>query len=271
MRPGRRTDGADVDRGTLAGVRALVTGASSGIGLAMAGALLERGARVAVAARPGDRLRVAVARLDRAGYDTMALPLDVRSEESVADAADTVLGRWGGLDVLVNNAGIGMRSVNPRFRTEPLPFYAVPPAGFRDLVDTNLTGYFLVARVFAPAMVQAGAGRIVNLSINRETMVRRGFVPYGPARAASEALSMIMAKDLAPSGVSVNVLLPGGATRTGMIPEDDVDVATPLLDPKIMSRPIAFLASPAAAGITGERIVAVEFDAWLSRRGLTFD
>ncbi len=271
MSAGRPAAGADVARGPLAGVRALITGASSGIGLAMAEALLERGARVALAARPSDRLRGAVARLGRAGYDSMALPLDVRSEESVAAAAATILGQWGGLDLLVNNAGIGMRSVNPRFRTEPMPFYAVPPAGFRDLVDTNLTGYFLVARAFAPAMVQAGAGRIVNVSINRETMVRRGFVPYGPARAASEALSMVMAKDLAPSGVSVNVLLPGGATRTGMIPEDDVDAPTPLLAPEVMSRPIAFLASAAATGITGERIVAVEFDAWLARRGLAFD
>lgn len=120
------------------------------------------------------------------------------------------LDAWGGVDVLVNNAGIGMRTVNPRFLTDPHPFYAVAPAGFRDVVDTKLVGCFLMAREVVPVMLRQGAGRIVNISMNADTMVRRGFAPYGPAGAGVEALSRVMAADLAGSPVMVNVLLPGG-------------------------------------------------------------
>src|SRR5204863_462387 len=81
----------------------------------------------------------------------------------------------------------------------------------------------------------AGGGRVVNISMNRETMVRAGFVPYGPAGAGVEALSRVMAADLAGSAVSVNVLLPGGATATGMVPDDVApEVRSRLLDPAIM-------------------------------------
>lgn len=69
--------------------------------------------------------------------------------------------------------------------------------GFRDLIETNLTGYFLVARGFSPLMIEQGNGRIINISMNHETMKRKGFVPYGPSRAATESLlSAIMAEDL---------------------------------------------------------------------------
>ena len=73
--------------------------------------------------------------------------------------------RLGGIDMLVNNAGIGMRTVNPRFMTAPQGFWAVTPEGFRDVIATNLTGYFLVAREVTPRMLAAGRGRIVNVSV----------------------------------------------------------------------------------------------------------
>ena len=120
---------------------------------------------------------------------------------------------WAVSTSLVNNAGLGMRSVNPRFLTDPQPFWDVAPDAFRDLAATNLTGYFLVARGVVPHFLAAGHGRIVNITMNTATMTRAGFVPYGPARAGAEALSRIMAADLAGTGVTVNQLLPGGATK----------------------------------------------------------
>ena len=113
--------------------------------------------------------------------------------------------------MLVNNAGIGMRTVNPRFMSEPQPFWEVTPAGFRDVMETKVVGCFLVARAVVPLMLRQGGGRVVNISMNEQTMVRRGFVPYGPAGAGVEALSRVMAADLAGSSVTVNILLPGGA------------------------------------------------------------
>jgi gluconate 5-dehydrogenase len=95
-------------------------------------------------------------------------------------------------------------------------------------------------------------------------MRRRGFVPYGPSRAGAESLSRIMEADLAGSGVSVNMLLPGGATATGMIPDElTPEVRERLLPASVMAAPILWLCSAAAEGVTGERIVAAEFDGWL--------
>jgi NAD(P)-dependent dehydrogenase (short-subunit alcohol dehydrogenase family) len=95
--------------------------------------------------------------------------------------------------------------------------------------------------------------------------VREGFCPYGPSRAGSESLSEVMCEDLRRYGVAVNILAPGGATDTGMIP-DDIDEAARgrLLRPEIMGPPAVFLASEEAAGLTGERIVARDFDRWLA-------
>jgi gluconate 5-dehydrogenase len=135
--------------------------------------------------------------------------------------------------------------------------------GFRDVVETNLVGYFLMAREMVPRMLAAGAGRVVNISVNQSTMQRAGFAPYGPSRAGSEALSRVMAGDLRGTGVAVNLLLPGGATRTGMVP-DDVEPGRPgILEPSIMGPPIVWLASEEAVSVHDERIVAVEFDSWL--------
>ena len=248
----------------LDGVRALVTGGTSGLGRAMAAALTGAGATVVVTGRSEERARAAAAEV---GGGAIGMAMDVRSVEAVASGVDAAWSRLGGIDLLVNNAGIGMRTVNPRFLDEPQPFWDVEPDGFRAVLDTKVTGCFLVARAVVPRMLRAGGGRVVNISMNRETMVRAGFVPYGPAGAGVEALSRVMAADLAGSPVTVNVLLPGGATATGMVPDDvGPDMRARLLAPDVMGPPIVWLASPAAAGVHDERIVATEFETWRAAR-----
>jgi len=242
--------------------RVLVTGGTSGLGLAMASALAAAGAIVALTGRSAARAASVAAELPGA----VGIELDVRDEASVARAVDQAWSLTGGLDMLVNNAGIGMRTVNPRFLTHPQSFWDVPPDGFRAVVETNLTGYFLVAREVTPRMLAAGGGRIVNISVNQSTMERAGFVPYGPSRAGSEALSRVMAADLRDTGVTVNLLLPGGATATGMVPAGDVPEGVRLLDAAVMGPAIVWLASDEAAGVHDERIVATEFDGWLRER-----
>jgi NAD(P)-dependent dehydrogenase (short-subunit alcohol dehydrogenase family) len=243
----------------LEGVRALVTGGTSGLGFAMSQALAEAGARVVLTGRTEERVQDAAAQI---GHDATGLVMDVRDEQSVSNGADRALATLGGIDVLVNNAGIGMRTVNPHFMTEPIGFWQVTPDGFRDLLVTNVVGYFLVARAVVPHMLQAGHGKIVNISVNETTTRRRGFTPYGPSRAATDSLSRIMAADLAGTGIDVNLLLPGGATRTGMVPDSiPPDTQMTWLDPAIMGPPIVWLASPASDGLTDQRIVATEFAA----------
>jgi gluconate 5-dehydrogenase len=251
----------------LDGTRALVTGATSGLGLAMAHALASAGARVAVTGRDAERVQQTA---DAVGGGAIGLRLDVRDEAAVGDVVGEAWSRLGGIDLLVNNAGIGMRTVNPEFLRKPQPFWDVTPDGFRAVVDTNVAGYFLVAREVVPRMLAAGGGRLVNITVNESTMTRRGFVPYGPSRAASEALSRVMAADLAGTSVTVNMLLPGGLTLSGMVPDEDVtdELRANALDPSVMGPPIVWLASPGADGVHDERIVAVEFNEWLAIRGL---
>jgi NAD(P)-dependent dehydrogenase (short-subunit alcohol dehydrogenase family) len=228
----------------------------------MASALAGSGATVALTGRSGERATAVAAELPGA----LGIELDVRDESSVDAAVDEAWSRLGGIDMLVNNAGIGMRTVNPDFMTRPQGFWEVPADGFRAVIETNLTGYFLVARAVTPRMLAAGAGRIVNISMNRPTMQRAGFVPYGPSRAGSEALSRIMAADLRDTGVTVNLLLPGGATATGMVPLEAVPEGLALLDASVMGPPVVWLASDAAAGVHDECIVAAEFEHWLRDR-----
>ncbi|WP_151087806.1 SDR family NAD(P)-dependent oxidoreductase [Hymenobacter baengnokdamensis] len=254
---------------TLTGRKALITGASRGLGLAMAEALAAAGASVVLTARHEASLNQALNQFRAAHLDAQALVLDVRDEASIAEAVAWVQAHWGGLDLLVNNAGIGMRTVNPDFLTTPQPFYEVSAAGFRDLIDTNLTGYFLVAKAFVPLFLAQGRGKIVNISMNHETMRRRGFIPYGPSRAGAESLSLIMAEDLRDAHIDVNMLLPGGATDTGMIPaaaKAEIAGRFELLSPAIMAEPIVFLASDASNGITGQRLIATEFGSWQASR-----
>jgi gluconate 5-dehydrogenase len=192
--------------------------------------------------------------------------MDVRDDASVAAAIAEAWSRMGGIDMLVNNAGIGMRTVNPRFMTDPRPFWTVSADDFRAVIETNLTGYFLVAREVAPRMLDDGGGRIVNIAVSHSTMHRAGFVPYGPSRAGSEALSRIMAADLRRTGITVNLLLPGGPTVTGMLPLDTAPAGREFLPPEVMGPPIVWLASEDAAGVHDERLVATEFDHWLRDR-----
>jgi NAD(P)-dependent dehydrogenase (short-subunit alcohol dehydrogenase family) len=248
--------------------RVLITGATSGLGFAMAKALASEGARVFVTARDRDRVDKALLELRSLPGECQGVAMDVRDEQSIRAALAEMLRLWGGIDVLINNAGIGMRTVSPQFLTDPKPFWEIPAQGFRNLIDTNLTGYFLVAKEVVPHFLKASRGRIINISMNHETMRRKGFIPYGPSRAAAESLSHIMAQDLEASGVTVNLLLPGGATATGMIPEEvPASMRPQILSPDVMAEAVVFLCSDKSRGVNDQRIVAKDFGTNLTGGG----
>jgi 3-oxoacyl-[acyl-carrier protein] reductase len=168
------------------------------------------------------------------------------------------MARFGRIDVLVNNAGRGMRLVSESFNTVPVKFWEIAPESWRKIIDINVTGAFNMARTVTPAMVAQGFGRIVNISTSPKTMVRRGYSPYGPSKSALEAMSRIWAEELAGTGVTVNALLPGGAADTELLPPGPNRRGADgnLLDPAIMQAPIVWLASDASSDHTGKRYVA---------------
>ena len=247
----------------LAGRVAIVTGGGRGLGRAMTLGLAKAGAIVvATAARERQEVEQVAgeAASPRAPDRVIPVVADVTKEADCARIVAAAVDRFGRLDILVNNAGRGMKYVSENFMTEPTRFWETPPDVWRLVIETNVVGPYLMARAAAPAMLAAKWGRIVNISMNAETMRRRGFSPYGPSKAALESETIIWAQDLAGTSVTVNALLPGGATLTGMIPAGFPDhLRSTLLDPAIMVPPLLWLASTKSDGVTGKRFIAAKW------------
>ena len=235
---------------------AIVTGAGRGLGRAMALGLARAGIRVvATAARELAEIEAVATE----GAEGRILPMlaDVTRAADTERLVAAALERFGRLDILVNNAGRGMRYVSETFMTQPTRFWDVEPETWRMVIDTNVNGPFLTTRAAVPHMMRAGWGRIVNISMNHSTMRRAGFSPYGPSKAALESETVIWAQDLHGTGVTVNALLPGGATRTGMTPNTvPASIRSRLLDPAIMVPPLLWLISSAADTLSGCRVTA---------------
>lgn len=235
---------------------AIVTGGGRGLGRAMVVGLAAAGARViATAAREAAEVEAVAA---ESGNDRIVpMVANVTREEDCERVAALAQERFGRIDLLVNNAGRGMKYVSERFLVEPSRFWETAPEVWRMVIDTNVNGPFLMAQAVVPAMIAAGRGRIVNITMNHATMRRRGFSPYGPSKAALESETIIWAQDLEGTGVTVNALLPGGATATGMIPDGfPQEARANLLDPAIIVPPLLWLASDGSAGVTGCRLDA---------------
>ena len=250
--------------GKLSGKTAIVTGAGRGIGRSVALGLARAGANVVITAarnrREIDQVAEEAAKIPMVGA-VRAMLADVASEANCQRVVNDTLREFGGVHILVNNAGRGMRFVSEKFFDTPTKFWETDTAVWQMIIATNVNGPFLMARAAAPHMMRQRWGRIINVSINHETMRRPGFSPYGPSKAALESETIIWAQDLAGSGVTVNTLLPGGATDTGMVPPDiPLHLREKLLHPDIMIPPLLWLVSEAAGEVTGSRFAANLWD-----------
>jgi 3-oxoacyl-[acyl-carrier protein] reductase len=250
----------------LKGLIIMISGASRGLGRAMAEGLAQRGASLALIARRGSEANMQVT-LDRialhAPYcQTLALYGDVASEVDCARFMLDAEARFDRLDALVNNAGLGMDAAGS-LAAGNRRFDQIEPALWRGMIDVNINGTWLMTRAALPRMLRQGRGRIVNISTSYATMTKAGFAPYGPSKAAVEAMTVIWARELEGTGVTANLLLPGAGSDTDMMPLEDWPDRSKLIAPAAMVPPAAWLCSDASAAVTGMRVVAKSWDSAL--------
>ena len=233
----------------LAGRRALVTGSSQGIGLALAEALAAAGAQVILNGRDAAKLDAAAAKLRAAGHATVATAaFDVTDEAAVSAAVDGL----GQIDILVNNTGIHRRG----------PLETMPLADWEAVLKTNLTSAFLVARAVAPGMIARRSGKIINICSLMSDLARPTTAPYAAAKGGLKMLTRAMCAEWARHNVQANGLAPGYILTELTQPL----AADPKFDTWIKGRTPAgrwgsvadltgacvFLASPAADFINGQ-------------------
>jgi NAD(P)-dependent dehydrogenase (short-subunit alcohol dehydrogenase family) len=241
---------------------AIVTGAAGGIGRAMTRGLLAAGMRVAGVDRDRAALEglAANARDDGHSTELLTIAADLASDAAIDEIVVATRARFGRVDVLVNNAGIGPGSIRPDSWQRPLKFWEITPEQWRRFVAVHTTAPLALTNAVVHEMVQRGWGRIVTVTTSLGTMIREGSPTYGPSKAALEALSAIMAKDLDGSGVTVNVLVPGGVTNTPMISDEAGFDRTALIQPDVMVPPLLWLVSDAAGKVTGRRFLGIHWD-----------
>ncbi|HEY3847885.1 MAG TPA: SDR family oxidoreductase [Acetobacteraceae bacterium] len=241
---------------------AIVTGAASGIGRAMALGLLGAGIDVAAV----DRSAPGLESLTKSAGGNPGTVQTIHADLAQPDAFDrivaAVLDRHGRIDVLVNNAGIGQASIRANARTTPIRFWEATPEQWNRFVTVNATAPIMMARAVLPHMLAAKAGRVITVTTSLGTMVREGYLLYGASKAATEAAMAGLSADLKGTGVTSNVLVPGGVTNTPLVGEHAGDRSR-MLQPEIMVPPLLWLVSDAAAAVNGRRFIAADWDALL--------
>ncbi|MPZ58998.1 MAG: SDR family NAD(P)-dependent oxidoreductase [Rhizobiales bacterium] len=252
-----------------ASLAVIITGGAGGLGRAMTLGLAKAGVRVA-AAELASRQAAAEELLQLArsqGLDDRIaiVNCDVTSFADCSAAVQRTIDRFGAVHGLVNNAGIGMQDIGPVQVGTRKRFYEVDAATWCGSIETNVCGPYRMARAIAPVLVRQGWGRIVNITTSHFTMVMEGFSPYGPSKAALEAATVIWAKDLADTGVTVNALVPGGPANTRMIPLSEVPDRSTLIQPEVMIGPICWLMSRQSDGVTNRRIIAKDWNGAIAR------
>jgi len=234
---------------SLEGRIALVTGASQGIGRACALELARAGATVALAARNESKLGEAVGEIEAAGGKAAAFALDIAGEESIKAAAKAILEQFGKVEILVNNAGITRDGLMLRMKR----------ADWDDVLNTNLTGTFLLTQALLSPMLKNRWGRIINISSVVGRTGQAGQANYAASKAGLIGLTRAMAREVASRGITVNAVAPGyiETAMTAVLNEeqkramlDGIPLGRAGTDREI-AQSVVFLASDGAGYITG--------------------
>jgi NAD(P)-dependent dehydrogenase (short-subunit alcohol dehydrogenase family) len=239
----------------LTGKVAIVTGTSRGLGQSFARALARAGADLVLTTRDAPSLKPFQAEMESLGRKVLPLSLDVRDHQSIQAMAEAAIAHYGKIDVLVNNAGCNVRK----------PALDVTWEDWNLILDTNLRGTFFVAQAVARHMIQRGYGRIINIGSVTCVAGSAGLGPYGASRGGVKQLTMSLADDWGPHGITVNCLAPGWfKTRQNAALYEDQQWVEYLQDRIPLKRPgqpqdlegaVVFLASDASAYITGQTLL----------------
>jgi NAD(P)-dependent dehydrogenase (short-subunit alcohol dehydrogenase family) len=242
----------------VAGRVVLVTGAAGGIGQALSRSFAAAGMRVGVCdvdAAGAQRVAAAL------GADAaIGIRLDVTDPHACQRAVDAVAERFGALHAVINNAGLGIGVIRQDHFTRMITLDEVSVDIWHRFMDTNLSGPFHMVKAAMPVFRAAGFGRIINVTTSFFTMLRPGFYPYGVAKAGLEAWTASLGAELAGSGITANVVVPGGPTDTPMVPTESGLERAALIRPDAMAPPMLYLMSDAAAAVTARRFVAAHWD-----------
>jgi len=244
---------------------AIVTGGLRGLGRGMTLGLAATGIRVlAVGHLPED-----VAAM-QAVANVRPMVADLRSPEACDRVVAEAVSAFGRLDILVNNAGLTFTYIDPdRFRREqPRKFWEVKDEVIQHVMDTNYVAADQMARRAAAILVQQGWGRIVNVTTKLDTMNMHGSIPYGSSKAALEMATEVWAKEIAGTGVTVNIVNPGAGANTPGMNQEMRDwsrdgVKPRLVEPDEMVPPLLYVVSTAADRVNGYRFDALTWDASL--------
>lgn len=244
----------------LEGKVALVTGAGSPIGLGrhMTLALVRAGARVAMLDVNAEWLEQTSSDMREVGGDDSVFTMvsDVSKPESAEDAVSRTIAELGGLHILINNAGISAGNLGPN----RMNFWDISPESWNKVLSVNLNGPFYMARAAVGHMIEQKWGRVIGVTTSMDTMYREGMSPYGPSKAGHEALIALMSRELEGTGVTANVLVPGGAADTNILPPETPYDRAALIRPDVMQDPVVWLASDASQEINGRRFIARNWD-----------
>lgn len=240
---------------SLSGKVAIVTGASRGLGQTFARALARAGADVAITSRTTGKLDAFTKEIETLGRRAVPLALDVRDQASIRAMVDAAHEAYGRIDILVNNAGCNVRK-----RAADVTW-----DDWNLVLDTNLRGAFFTAQAAARHMVPRGAGRIINIGSVTSVFGYAGLGPYGASRGGVRQLTMSLADDWGPHGITVNCLAPGWfRTEQNKVMYDDPEWVAYLVERIPLKRPgrpedlegaVVFLASDASAYITGQTLL----------------
>jgi len=238
----------------------LITGGARGLGREMALTAAREGAYICITASSSseifDQTVTEIENIAGTGR-CLASVSDVSNPKEVEMIVSKCRETFGRIDVLVNNAGRGMRLISETFNTVPTKFWEADIDAWKKIIDTNINGIFLLTRAVVQLMLANGFGKIINISTSAQTMIRKGYSPYGPSKAFLEAASRAWAEELKGTGVDVNVLLPGGAADTDLLPPglNKKGADGNLLSPAVMSDAFVWLASDQSNGVTGGRFI----------------